>query len=363
MHTNKGMGGLFWAARLMMRAIVFCTFFLSLATLAFAVGTPANTSINNLATVTYLGGAPIESSPLGNSSAGIGQGLPTIFKVDNKINLSVQPASLVSNVFSGQSAAITAWQVTNLGNATQDFHLVLDNLASGGLVLAGSDSFDATSCTVRVESGANAGYQASEDTLSYLDELAPDAQKTVYAVCNIPNGLNTGDQANVRLTATTTAGGTPGIESAPLLRESTTNDPNRVDIVFADAASKASANGTDPGQVARDAQSTAINAYKVVTSATVTLLKTLISPNNPALLTPGAMVRYRLTVNVAGASGVAKNLIIADPMPAQVRYVAGSATVSYSPNNVSFASNTLSVNLGDVPAPNVIAIEFNATIN
>src|SRR5262245_54382076 len=56
---------------------------------AFAVGTDSGVAINNRATVTYNVGSvaqtPIESSPTGNSTAGVGAGANTTFVVDNRI--------------------------------------------------------------------------------------------------------------------------------------------------------------------------------------------------------------------------------------------------------------------------------------
>ena len=64
---------------------------------ASAQMTTAGTSINNRATVNYsvagLAQAPIESSPTGNVTPGIGAGVDTAFVVDNMINLTVTEVS------------------------------------------------------------------------------------------------------------------------------------------------------------------------------------------------------------------------------------------------------------------------------
>src|SRR5262245_26062669 len=64
---------------------------------AWATGTVANTSITNRATVGYsVGGVTqtsIESSPTGNSTAGVGAGTNTAFVVDDRVDFTVAEQS------------------------------------------------------------------------------------------------------------------------------------------------------------------------------------------------------------------------------------------------------------------------------
>src|SRR5207249_743725 len=103
----------------------------------------------------------------------------------------------------------TSFTVTNTGNSVQDFSLSAANLA-GGSLSGVTDNFDTGACSVKVESGTTAGYQALEDTATFIDELAPDASKTVYVVCAIPLSRVDGDGAVISLTAEARVGGTPG---------------------------------------------------------------------------------------------------------------------------------------------------------
>ena len=161
--------------------------------LAGAAGTASNTTISNRASLSYeVGGVAqtgIESSPTGNSTAGVGNGTDTSFVVDNKVDVLVTEGNTTyTSVSPGQTAAVTTFAVTNQGNTVQDFALAAANLANGTTLFGGTDNFDGTSCTAYRESGANAGYLSTEDTAIYVDELAADGTATVYIVCDIPAG-------------------------------------------------------------------------------------------------------------------------------------------------------------------------------
>jgi len=78
---------------------------------------------------------------------------------------------------------VLTFTVKNEGNKVQDFLLTSSN---AGAAFGLTNTFDVNQ-TIFVESGAHAGYQASEDTATYIDELAPDATATVYIVADIPS--------------------------------------------------------------------------------------------------------------------------------------------------------------------------------
>src|SRR5688572_24437713 len=92
--------------------------------------TQAGTSINNRATVNYsVGGlaqAPIESSPTGNVTPGVGAGVNTSFLVDNMINLSVSEVSGSATVVTpGMVGQVLAFTVANSGNAPEGYELTV----------------------------------------------------------------------------------------------------------------------------------------------------------------------------------------------------------------------------------------------
>ena len=261
---------------------------------AHALGTQAGTVVGNKATLSYSVGSvaqtPIASAPTGSTNA---TGATTTFVVDNKVNLTVSTtdASPVSGV-AGQSLVTATFVVSNTGNNTQDFSLVTANLATTSVVTLGvtpyTDNFDMTGCTISV----------GGVTQNYIGSLAPDASQTVKVVCAIPLAQLNGDVSGVSLVATARAAGSNGLTA--LSQTATPNDPNVVDIVFADGA------GTD--DVAFAANHSARSAYRVATAA-LTVTKTVAAVcdpfnggTNPKNI-PGSYAAYTITItNNGGAS-------------------------------------------------------------
>ena len=267
--------------------------------LAHATGTPSNTTISNLATLNYtvsgVAQPAVGSSPTGNTS---GAGTATTFLVDKKVNLTVttNDATFIA-VSPGATAQVTTFTVTNTGNDPQDFALASTQETAGTTLFGGTDNFDATACAQFVESGGTAGYQAAQDTATFINSLASGSSATVYVVCTIPATQVNGDVAVIALTATAKVAGSGGTGA---LTQTAGANTAGVDIVFADGA------GTD--DAARDAAYSSRDAYKVVTSA-LTITKTvapLCDPynaiTNPKEI-PGAIVRYTITISNAAGSG------------------------------------------------------------
>ena len=293
---------------------------------AWALGTASGTTINNLATLNYSVGAvaqpAIGSSPTGNS---VGAGTNTAFVVDNKINLTVATVDVAAvSVVPGQTNVVATFTVSNTGNTVQDYSLAALNLASGTTVFATNDNFDTGACSTFVESGATAGYQALQDTATFVDELLADTTKTVYVVCaSIPNTQVNNDQANISLTATTATGGTAAALGVASVQTAGANTAG-VDIVFADPSTVANANGTDPGQTARDAIGVARDAFKVV-SATLSVTKTVtpicdpFNGNANQKNIPGAAVQYAITIANTGSASATLSTV-ADALAATLAF-------------------------------------------
>ncbi len=292
------------------------------------------------------------------------------FVVDNKVNVSVAESDGdATPVIAGQTSAVTRFTVTNNGNAIQDYALAAANVASGASLFGGIDNFDATACLVRVESGGVPGLDAT-DTETFIDELLPDASRTVYVACNIPAGLSTGDQAIVSLIATALAGTTPGLAGAVALQDAGANDPATVQVVFADAA------GSD--DAVRDGKHSARDAYRV--GALLSLNKSVINVQDPfgcsapsgCRIVPGSVLTYRIDL-VASGSGTLDDLVLSDPIPANLSYVPGSVIVdgvaktdAADADQADFGisqPNTVTVSPGSVSAPLTSWFSFRATIN
>ena len=347
---------------------------------SWAAGTPAGTAISNTVTLSYSLGAVPQADIPANSLA---------FLVDEKVNLTVA-GGVTTNVLPGSIAQATAFTVTNNANSTLDFELTVTDAIGG-------DQFDPNTCTSYVESGTTAGYQAGQDIATFIDELAPDATKTVYAVCNIPAAANT-DSGLAGLTATargdfTGPNGTYAPTTAPAVLGAAINptlgiDTANVDVVFADVV------GTE--DIARDAKHSAHNTY-LIAGAALTVTKTIASvvdPNGTGVLMPDAVITYQIAVVLPG-TGTVTNLVITDPLPAETTYVTNSITITCNSGNYAgggacgtgtitpqppatktdtnldadfadfngTAANTVTVSLGNVTAPANFVITFNATIN
>ncbi|MGH8369731.1 MAG: hypothetical protein ACRESC_02005, partial [Gammaproteobacteria bacterium] len=186
---------------------------------ANAAGTASGTSIANRATVNYSVGGVSQAS-IGSSSTGntTGAGSDTTFLVDDKvaINVTTLDTSIVS-ASPGSTTAVTAYTVTNNGNATQKVYAAeifelsgtADPFASPG----GTSDFVISSAATYVDTNTNGVYDAGTDTVfsGFLATMAPGDSKTVFLVSTIPGTQVDGDIAVVGLQgqAGDVAGGSP----------------------------------------------------------------------------------------------------------------------------------------------------------
>jgi uncharacterized repeat protein (TIGR01451 family) len=265
--------------------------------LAAPIGTASGTVVNNLATLAYSVGTiaqtPIGSSATGNTS---GAGTPTPFAVDTKINLTVVDNG-ITTATPGQVGAVHTFTVTNTGNATQDFSLSAANLIAATVVGGNADTIDVSGFTVFFDADSSGTFNAGDTT--YIDELPSGSSRIITVIANVPIGAINTDFSNISLTATALAGGTPSTQGGTLTNAATNSaNPLVVDVVFADAA------GTD--DLVLNANHSARGTYDVVT-ATLTVTKTVTPICDPAdgnanpKNIPGAAVRYSITVQNSGA--------------------------------------------------------------
>jgi len=275
---------------------------------AWAAGTAAGSTITNTVSVNYQVGGVAQTATNASNT----------FTVDRKINLTVaEVGNATTTVSPGDTAKVTTFTVTNTSNATLDFALVASQQTGGAGAHSNTDNFDVTNVKIYVDTNGNGTYDPGTDTqVTYLDEIAADASKTVFVVADIPLSLNTGDVAAVTLTATARAGGTAGSLGAVLV-ETTGADTSGMDTVFADGAGAIDA--------ARDAAYSAKDDYTVLTAMlTVTKYSRVISDpinltTNPKAI-PGATIEYCISVANAAGSATATTVAVSDPLPATVTY-------------------------------------------
>ena len=329
---------------------------------AFAAGTAAGSTITNTVTVNYQVGTVTQTAT----------GASNTFTVDRKVNLTVaEVGTTTTQVSPGQTAAVTTFTVTNTSNATLDFALVAAQQAGGAGGHSNTDNFDVTNVKIYVDTNANGSYDAGTDTLiTYLDELAADASKTVFVVADIPLGRVTNDVAAVTLTATGREGGGAAAQGVALT-ETTGANTAGMDTVFADGAGATDA--------ARNADFSVKDDYTVLAAAlSISKLSTVISDplngtTNPKAI-PGATIEYCIVVSNAAGSATASNVAISDPLPTTVSYSTGygafiNGTVTTGVCNAdgtaggSYSSGTVSGTLSSVAAGETKTLRFRAVIN
>jgi uncharacterized repeat protein (TIGR01451 family) len=287
---------------------------------AHAAGTAAGTTVNNRATVNYsVGGTaqtPIESSPAGNSTAGVGNGASTTFLVDRRVLFTVSEVSgNATTVSPGQNDRVTTFTVSNSTNAAEGFALSASNL-SGTTLFGQTDNTDMNALRVFVDNPAGGGtagvYDPAIDTATNINSLAVDSSVAVFIVANTPGTATNNQCANERLRAQAAVAGSNGgtLEVA----DSNGDDPTLVEALFGDAGN--------------DGIETADDQY-AVQSAALTIQKTSSVISDPfngvganRLAVPGAVMEYVVTITNNG-SVAATSVQIEDTLDGTLTFAPG----------------------------------------
>ncbi|MDB5678503.1 hypothetical protein [Sphingomonas bacterium] len=331
------------------------------ATPASASGVTAGSTITNTVTVNYNVGTVAQTAISASDT----------FTVDRKVNVTVtEVGSTTTSVSPGQLAAVEAFTVTNLSNATLDLALTAAQQTGGAGAHSNTDNFDVTNVRIYVDTNGNGSYDAGDTLVTYLDELGADASKTVFIVSDIPLGRATGDVAAVTLTATGREAGTSGSMGIALVQTAGANTSG-MDTVFADGAGATDA--------ARDAAFSAKGDYTVLAAAlTVTKVSSVISDpfngtTNPKMI-PGSVVQYCITVKNAAGGASASGVAISDLLPTTTTYQSAfgillNGTVTGTTCNLdgtaggAYASGTVSATIPTVVAGDSRTVVFRVTVN
>lgn len=322
---------------------------------AQAAGTQAGSTITNTVTVNYSVGGVAQTAQTASNA----------ITVDRKVIITIASAATTTTVSPGQTAASTAFTVTNSSNDTIDIGLAVVNQAGGAAQHGGTDVFDVSNFKFYSDA-------ALTTLITYLDEVAPDASRTVYVAADIPISTTNGQIAGDILTGTAQAGGSAGTQGAVLTATSGANTSG-VDTVFADGAGATDA--------ANDGKFSARGDYTVSAPVlTVTKTSTLISDpvngtTNPKAI-PGATMEYCIQVANAAGAATATNLAITDPLPSTVTYSSGygiflNGTVTGGTCNAdgtaggtyTAATTTVSGTLNNLAAGSTTTLRFRTTIN
>lgn len=318
---------------------------------AWALGTPAGTSIANMATLSYMVGPGVPAVVTSNT---------VTFRVDEIIQavLTWQDAAPVAVSTPASDSALT-FLLTNSGNGSEAFALTRTN---GPLPLPPGNYTPQNGSvgSIYLESGLQAGFQASgpnADT-AYVPgtnnpALAPDASLIVYVISNTPS-VAANAQGNVLLNAAAltpgAAGAVPGTSLAGL------GQGGGFAVV---------------GSSGAQAKATGIMIASGIGLVVAKTVQSVLDPQGTAVVMSGSVLTYRIAATLSGA-GTANNLRITDPLPAGTTYVPGSIAVNglarsdaADADNAEYivATRTVSVALGNLPAPASVLITLRATID
>lgn len=302
---------------------------------AYAAGTLAGTNIENIATASYDSGSgtiDIQSNT-------------AVILVDELLDVtatSSDPGDVATA--NGATDAVLTYRITNTGNGPEAFRLT-PNVANGG------DDFDPTLSQLVLDSNGNNAYDPGVDTVYVAGTndplLPPDQGITVFVLTNIPAAQANGDRANVSiLAAAVTGNGAPGTTFAGV-------GEGGGDAVVGTSGADAEASG-----------------FLRVDAASVVLAKsaTVQDPFGGNNAVPGATITYTIVATVSGA-GTLTNLVINDPIPAGLTYIAESMTLQAAAltdtadaDAGNFNGTRVSISLGNVPAGNTRTVTFRAII-
>lgn len=261
---------------------------------SFAVGVPAGTDIANVAEVTYSVGSVSATATSNTVSVTVAEVLDVV--------VTLQTPSVA--VSAGDTQRELVFRVTNTGNGTETFRLVMNSVLTG-------DEFDPTPAATSIYFDTDASGDLSPGDTPYVvgsndPVLSADGFVTVLVVNDIPGTVVDGNRGFSRLTADARTGiGAPG-------------------TTFAGAG----VGGTDAVVGTTGADGDATGQY-LVAGVTVNAVKSqvVVDQFGGARPIPGARINYTIVVSATG-SGSATGSVFTDNIPANTTYVPGTLTLN-----------------------------------
>jgi uncharacterized repeat protein (TIGR01451 family) len=272
---------------------------LSVATLAalgaplvsHAAGTPAGTSIQNTAQVSYTVGSSTLTATSNTSTIQVAERLDAVLTL----------ASTTVQVSPGATAEELVFTLTNTGNGSERFNLTA---LSAGVV---NDDFDPTLASPAIYfdtdnsgdfSGGDVAYNAGvNDPI-----LAADGSVRLLVINNIPNTVVNGNRGRSQLTAAAATG--TGAQGTAFPGQG----DGGVDAVAGTSGGDAVLFGE---YLVADVQLTAVKS------------QTILDQFGGTRPLPGARINYQIVVTPSG-TGAATNAAVSDLIPANTTYVANS---------------------------------------
>lgn len=272
---------------------------------SFAIGTPAGDSVSNQASVAYSVGGVVQNAVDSNIAT---------FVVDQRVDFTLAEVDgIPTPVTPGLPNAVTAFTLTNTGNAVQDFNLSAVNLV-GGTVNGNTDTAQVEDPPrVFADTNGSGVFDAGDDV--FVDELSDIAGANsilVFVVANVPVTLPDGAGANVEITATAHDAGAAGLGAITTDDSGVADDTTLVQVVFA--------NGNGGGvEVAQDGYAVASASLSATKGSAV--IDDGFSVTDPKAI-PGATIEYTVTILNTGAQD-ATGVGLVDPLDANVTIALG----------------------------------------
>jgi len=308
--------------------------------IAFAVGTPVGTVIENTATVTFdLAGSQLTL-----------QSNTTTVTVVELIDVAVTVQSTQLLVAANDTNQALLFRVTNTGNGTETFQLVIDSALGG-------DDFDPVPAVPPIYFDTDGSGDFNAGDVAYTPGandpvLAADVAVDVFLVNDIPGGVANGESGLSQLTATSVTGtGAPGTEYAG-------QGDGGVDAIIGTSSGE----DLDTGEyLVSDVQVNVVKAQVVA------------DPFGGTEVIPGAVITYTITVEVLG-TGTATASAVRDLIPTYTTYVPASITLNAAPLTDAIDADagefdtsgapTVVVRLGDLTAvAGIQTVVFQVTID
>jgi uncharacterized repeat protein (TIGR01451 family) len=264
---------------------------------AHALGAPAGTVINNTAEVSYSVGSV-------NATATSNPVSVTVAEILDVVVTAQTPTVAVS---AGDTQQEVRYRVTNTGNGTETFRLVMTSVIAG-------DQFDPVPATPSIYFDTDNSGDLSPGDTPYVvggndPVLSADGFVTVLVVNDIPASVVDTNIGVTRLTADSRTGiGAPGTVYA-------TQGDGGVDAVVGTS-------GAD-GEATSDYVVSGVS----MTAAKSQVVVDQFGANRPL---PGARINYSVVINVTG-SGSATNAVFTDNIPANTTYVPGTLQLNATP--------------------------------
>lgn len=261
---------------------------------AGAVGTAVGTIIENTAEVEFvLSGTPLTL-----------QSNTTTIAVAERIDVTVTLQSPQTTVAPGENGRALLFTVTNTGNGTETFQLLIDSAIAG-------DDFDPTPATPSIyfDTDSSGDFNAGDQPYvpgSNDPDLLADESISIFLVNDIPGGLLNGVTGRSELTATSATGfGVAG-----------TVFPGQGDGGVNAVVGLTGGEAEDTGEY-------------LVSDVLVSIVKAQLVTDQfgGTEAIPGATITYTITVNVSSA-GTATASVVKDAIPTFSTYVPGSITLN-----------------------------------